>query len=209
MSRRSKIIIAVILILILLLALLWYFLRPTVSVVADLPIETTVNGSETGGLIDGRTTVNVNRPRPVVNENAPDPVLQPPPPDERSNLRRVAAAFAERFGSFSNQSDFENIIDLKAFMTDAMSAWADGYVADQRAAKKPSAVYYGLTTRSISTEVVSFDEAAGEASVRVKAQRREESGETGESRVYYQDIIIDFEEVADVWKVDSAVWQPL
>ena len=38
--------------------------------------------------------------------------------EERSkdNLMRLAASFAERFGSYSNQSNFSNIIDLKIFM---------------------------------------------------------------------------------------------
>ena len=36
---------------------------------------------------------------------------------KQSDIERMAKSFAERFGSFSNQSNYANIRDLKIFMT--------------------------------------------------------------------------------------------
>jgi hypothetical protein len=38
----------------------------------------------------------------------------------RFNLEKIASSFAERLGSYSNQSNFSNILDLKVFMTLSM-----------------------------------------------------------------------------------------
>ncbi|MEK9152255.1 MAG: hypothetical protein AAB692_02720 [Patescibacteria group bacterium] len=135
---------------------------------------------------------------------APEPAA---PPDERGNLKRLASAFAERLGSYSNQSNFDNILDLKVFMTSTMAAWADKYAAQQRANQGDAAVYFGVTTRAISTDVASFEDAAGKARITVKTQRNETKGDGSAPRVYYQDLRVDFLKLGDTWKIDGAYWQ--
>lgn len=135
-----------------------------------------------------------------------DAEQEPVQADEQSSLRRLASAFAERFGSFSNTSDFVNLSDLKAFMSPDMSAWADTYIADARARGGDSTVHFGVTTRALSSTVESFDSDAGIAAIRVAAQRREDSGVSLESEVYYQDLMIDFVKINGIWKADSAEW---
>lgn len=207
MSRRSKIIIAVIVILLLLFGLLWFFFRPKVQVLTDEQATEALANQTAGGLLNTTTGSNVNRGTnvPVVNTNS-EPV-PPPPPDERTNLRRLAASFAERFGSFSNQGDYANVLELKTFMTAKMSNWADGYVADQRAKQQANAAYFGVTTRAINTNLKAFDDAKGTATVIVTTQRSEEKSLAAEARVYYQDISMEFVKDGNVWKVDSASWK--
>jgi hypothetical protein len=209
MSRRNKIIIAVVVALLILLALLFYFLIPRPGADPEAVNDTIVNQPLSGGLLNSTSGANINRgtAQPIVNENSAVP-QPPPPPDDRSNLRRVASFFAERFGSFSNQSDYENIDELKVLMTARMRTWADSYVTAQREAKQGSAVYFGVTTRAISTDVTEFDEA-GPATVKVSTQRSQESGETFKTKVYYQDMVIDFVKEGEIWKIDSAIWQPI
>ncbi len=122
------------------------------------------------------------------------------------DLRKIALSFAERFGSYSNQSNYGNIEDLKIMMTSKMQDWADGYVASLKSQDKDNAVYYGITSVAISGEVKKFDDKAGAAEILVSTQRREVVG-SGEPKIFTQDVSIIFEKVNDDWKVASATWQ--
>jgi hypothetical protein len=195
MSRRKKIITAIIIVILLLLGLLlwWLLSRRQATVVTPTPIVNTANPL----------------PAPVVNTNTsvpvtPKPVAPPPKPDERTNLKRIAAAFTERFGSFSSQGNYENIVELKALMTASMAEWADGYVDKQRKQGQIAGVFYGVTTRALVANVTAFDESTGMADVTVSTQRQEETN-TGE-KLYYQDFFLKFVRQGEVWKVDFAKW---
>ncbi|MBI4779644.1 hypothetical protein HY797_04325, partial [Candidatus Falkowbacteria bacterium] len=100
---------------------------------------------------------------PAVESPAkPAAAVQPTVPFKKAevdsdDLVRMASSFAERFGSFSNQSDYGNIRDLQIFMTDTMKVWAENYIADARAKKTQTAIYYGIVTKAISGETKQFD----------------------------------------------------
>jgi len=123
------------------------------------------------------------------------------------DLARLASAFAERFGSFSNQSDYGNIRDLQIFMTAKMKAWADNYISNARSQKIQTAIYYGIVTKAISSEVKQFDADTGQAEILVKTQRRESTGVSGNSSTFYQDISIKYSREQGVWRVDEVYWQ--
>ena len=198
MSRRNKIIIAIVIALLIIFGFVLFFRKNVAEYFASVNVPEVINTTKNGGLINTTTSTNTNAPE----------IPTPPPPkaDARNNLRRIAAAFAERFGSFSNQSNYENIIDLKVYMTDSLIKWADGYIAD--AQKKPgTAEYAGTTTRAIKSDVTEFDETKGAAKVVVKTQRQP-STSAGAQAVYYQDFILDFVKDGDIWKVDNVKWGP-
>ncbi|HTK04005.1 MAG TPA: hypothetical protein VL500_00305 [Candidatus Eisenbacteria bacterium] len=206
MSRRTKIIIAVVILLLLLLLGVLLFLRPQANI-PGVPPELggpAANGNH-GGLItnysvgSGDTNIAVN--------TATTP---PPPPkkaDERNNLRATAKSFAELFGSFSTEGNYQNIVDAEFYMTPSLRAWADAFVADARS-KAPSSEFYGITTRAISTDITAYDQAAGTATVMVKTQRRETGSTAGGGSVYYQDLKLEFNKTGDAWKVNTATWLP-
>jgi hypothetical protein len=125
----------------------------------------------------------------------------------QENLKRMAAAFAERFGSYSNHSNYSNISDLKIFMTGAMQVWADEFLEEIKAKQGPGDAYYGVTTKAISAEVKRFDDSAGQAEILVKTQKREASETMDNAVVTYQDILIVFSKENNSWKVDRAQWQ--
>lgn len=206
MSRNKKI--ALIAIIVLLLALLlwaWIALAPKApGENANIPPDLT---NTTGGL---NTSGNLNtapQERPPVSEQIGPPEATEPQEagDERNNVRRLAASFAERFGSFSNEGNYQNMLDLRVFMSASMRAWADRYVAD--AVADPSAEYYGITTRAVSTTLDAFDEGAGTAAVTVFTQRTERRGLAQTQEVRYQSVRIGFITQDGAWKVDSAYWQ--
>ncbi|MDD5289946.1 MAG: hypothetical protein PHT40_01950 [Patescibacteria group bacterium] len=152
--------------------------------------------------------VTTNTPEvPAVTEPAPEPESVPliaPTEEEKTRgfLIKTAAAFAERFGSYSSQSNFENLLDLKMLMTERMQNWVDSLVV---AGSAPATVYYGLTTKALNTEIKNLD--ATSAEVLVSTQRQESVGSEVNSKVYYQDILISFVKEAGLWQVDEARWQ--
>ena len=125
----------------------------------------------------------------------------------QDDLARMASAFAERFGSFSNQSDYGNVRDLLIFMTAAMKNWAENYISDARSKKGDTSIYYGIVTKAIAATVNQFDHDTGQAEILVRTQRRESAGASGNSSTFYQDIIIKFLRENGVWQVDGIYWQ--
>jgi hypothetical protein len=122
------------------------------------------------------------------------------------DVRKMSLSFAERFGSYSNQSNYENIEDLKIFMTSNMKTWADGYIIDLKKLNKDTTNYFGIITLAINGEVKKFDKNAGVAEVLVYTQRRELGANSAEIKVYNQNITLNFVKSGSEWKVDSAYW---
>jgi len=126
----------------------------------------------------------------------------------REDLERMAASFGERYGSYSNHSNFSNIVDLKIFMSKKMKKWADDYIAEQKSKESVDDIYYGIITKSIGTEILEFNEDAEKVEILVQTRRREAIGTTSNiSDVFNQGIIITFAKEMGAWKVDSANWQ--
>lgn len=207
MSSRSKKIIGIIVavvVLLLLLLVVWLSTQTTPSdiTIVNTPSESGQNGGSAnfgGGFGRDVTTPVLDAVGPA--EEEPDPEK----PDPRVNVQRLAASFAERYGSFSNQGDFENLKELRVFMTDSMKREVDAYIAEASSATSGSAAYFGTTTRSLSSTITRFNEEGGSATVVVNTQRQEVSSSGTE--VYYQEIEIDFILSGEVWEVDSAEWQ--
>jgi len=158
-------------------------------------------------------TTPVETVEPVVETPVQAPTtVQPAPPLKKAevnqdDLARMASAFAERFGSFSNQSDYGNVRDLQIFMTNTMKDWSENYINDARSRKTQTAIYYGIVTKAISSTVKQFDADTGLAEILVKTQRRESAGLAGNSSTFYQDIIIKYIREQGVWRVDGFYWQ--
>ncbi len=125
--------------------------------------------------------------------------------DEEENLKFKAASFAERFGSFSNQSNFQNLMDLKIFMSDKMKKWADAYVTKLRQEQLDDSNFYSIVTKAITEEVQDVDVAQGKATILVHTIRNEQKDK--QINRFNQDILIKFIRERKIWKVDSANWQ--
>ena len=122
------------------------------------------------------------------------------------DLGKVAMSFAERFGSFSNQSNYGNFTDLKILMTEAMKTWADRYVNDLKA-QPVSGTYYGITTKAITYEIKKFDEASGQAEILVTTQRRESTEKINGGEPYIQNLTLGLEKVSGTWLFARAYWE--
>lgn len=123
----------------------------------------------------------------------------------KAELSRIANSFVERFGSYSNQSNFENVDSLRVYMTDAMTKWSDDFVKAYRKNNPDTSIYFGITTKAISTKLTNFSDK--EADFTITTQRKESTGTTDNAKVYYQDISVKFAKEQGVWKVNEAQWQ--
>ncbi|MCX6794440.1 MAG: hypothetical protein NTY31_00340 [Candidatus Falkowbacteria bacterium] len=123
-----------------------------------------------------------------------------------ADLAQRARAYAERLGSFSTQSDYGNFTDLQMYMTPGMRAWADTYVAEQKASAK-SGSYYGIEAKALTTEIKSFDDSAGTAQIIVTAERRTSTTEIGGGEPYLQKLDIGFLKINGEWLMDKAYWE--
>jgi hypothetical protein len=126
---------------------------------------------------------------------------------DQEGIKRLASSFAERFGSYSNHSNFQNMEDLKLFMTDKMKAWSEDFVKTQALKQAGTTEYYGITTKAITKKMLEYDEAKGIAKVLIQAQRRETVGQSGEAASFGQSIEITLVKEGGTWKVDQAYWK--
>lgn len=123
-----------------------------------------------------------------------------------SDLAKRSKAWAERFGSFNNQSNYGNFSDLKMYMTESFSDWVDNYIKDLKSKNPSGNSYYGIVTHALSSEVTNFDKAAGKATVNVSTERVE-SDDGGEKQPYYQTLRFEVVELNDEWLIDAAYWE--
>ncbi len=118
------------------------------------------------------------------------------------DLKRIAFAIAERFGSYSNQGKFGNINDLKIYMNEEMENWANNYVTKE-SEKEYSGEYYGITTTALAGKVSSFNDK--DASILISTRRKEVSGT--KENIFNQDIKINFKKIDSDWKVSGIYWE--
>ena len=136
-------------------------------------------------------------------ERKPDTVRS-----SKDDLIRMSSSFSERFGSYSNQSDYSNLSHLMIFMSEKMKKWAEDFIEKSRIEKGPTDIYYGITTRAVKAEMVKYDEDSGLAEVLVNTRRKEANiSSDNQSNSFSQDVSINFIKENGVWKVDSARWQ--
>lgn len=121
-------------------------------------------------------------------------------------LKRQALLFAERLGSFSTHSTYQNMVDLQLFMTKRMIDWADKYVAENVAKSSANKNYYGITTKAVTASLTKYDEAAGEVIVKVGTYRTEATSSPDSASSFSQDLVVTYKKEGGVWKVDEARW---
>lgn len=144
----------------------------------------------------------VLQPQPVVPTNSntsttpPENLVVAPTGAEFSVVGRN---FVERFGSFSNQSNKQNIKDVWSMITPAMQSRLS-----QVSIPSNGQGYVGIDTRVVGLKVSSQSETGAE--LRIKAQRSERK-EDLTIKTYYQDIVVSLIKSGDQWLVDRAEWQ--
>ncbi len=125
---------------------------------------------------------------------------------DETDLIKTASVFVERFGSYSNQSGFDNLLGLQIFMSKDMIKWSDDYV-DNLKEEAYNGLYYGIITKAVSQKMVKYDDDIGEAIVLVETRRREATMTIDNTAdAFSQDILVSFIKEKGAWKVDKVNW---
>ena len=154
---------------------------------------TKVSGTEVVSGEEGETVISATVEKKEVNPEA----------KAEGEAKNFTKNFTERFGSFSNQNDFENIRNVMIYMTPDMKAGAEKYIKDEIEKSEPGA-YYGITTNVLNVETQDFNNK--EATFKVKTQRKETSGVPAQTKNLSQTANIKLKNEAGSWKVDEFTW---
>lgn len=193
MSKRTRnllIALAVILIIFIVLILILSKGQPEITPPISGPTPDQTGGQVTDQPIADLPNVFQN-PNPTVNDN---PVEQ--------KLMEASRNFAERYGSFSSDNNYQNLKEVKVFASAKMSKEIDRQIASGSVGGD----FYGVTSKVLTTKILSLNEASGDAEVSLTLQRSEERQGQG-SKVYYQDLKLNLISSGANWLVDSAAWQ--
>jgi hypothetical protein len=204
MENRKKIGLLIIAVAVLILIIIIVMLMKKTSSEVNGPAITNTTGKIISNL-DGSVITPTSTPGDKArNYQTYDASKEATHEVNSNDAAKISSLFATRLGSFSNQSDYGNVTDLKIFMTASMRDWADKYVTDLKA-QKYTGEYYGITTNTLTTKVLSYDEKAGKAKVEVTTERREDRG-TKLGTTYQQKMTVDLVKDNNSWLVDNAVW---
>ncbi len=118
------------------------------------------------------------------------------------DLLRLSNFFAERYGSYSSEAQFQNSIDLKPYMTPAMQKSVDAYIASQK--NLQTNTFTSVVSKVITTTVVS--QTADSATVEMTMLRTERTAADAEEQQYYQSITLELAKGGEEWLVDTATW---
>lgn len=185
-KQRRNTIIAIGIILLLILLWLLSFLLPKTKPVTETPVPQA-------------TKTQDSTQTPFTNQQLEE---EKEVRTQTSSMTTTAKLFVERYGSYSNEANFQNIRDVIPLMS---AEFAAATTADL-ATKTPPNGFYGVTTRVITVKVVSQSEADGTADVVLSTQRTEENGSAQNTKTKYQDVELTFVSESGVWKVDSVKW---
>lgn len=118
----------------------------------------------------------------------------------------TAERFSERFGTFTNQDNFQNFQNLKVYATPAMQTWMDGFAQnEQKQFKDQNIAFYGVTTKTLTSKVLSS--RSDSIQVLVNTERREITDQSETPKITYQNIIVEMKRVNNDWKVNFAQFQ--
>lgn len=142
--------------------------------------------------------VNTNVAAP--NPTPTTPVTPTPPTDAATAAKVAAMMFAERFGSYSSDQPFQNLLTLTPYVTQAFQ----GRLQSLMGPVNPTASFYSVTTKAILGTVEATTSEG--AQVMVAAQRSERFDRTSAPRVSYQTLRVSLAKSGQAWLVDNASW---
>lgn len=163
---------------------------------------TTNTNTSSGGANDAANVdATTNASAETVADAAPVEVTEAEDQKSVLNLSRI---FVERYGSYSNRNNFENITSLEPFMTTQLQDESLVYI-DANQNEGIAEEYYGISTYVMSLELTEY---AKDVSARARlATRREESRSDEERKVFTQYVQVVMESVDGTWKVDAVTWE--
>lgn len=156
---------------------------------------------------DVSTLTPLPAPETQNNEAAPEPqTVSVSEGAQRAEVERITRMFVERFGSYSNFSNFENITSMEPFMTASMLSYANTLKKAEQNSQSVSD-YYGVTTTIVSLNTSSFA-AEQNATVSFVVQQETQQGLSGEIQSVYRDGRLELVYRDGGWLVNGLFYNP-
>jgi hypothetical protein len=198
MPKFAKILLVILIVLVavglLLAGYLWFKARGGQPVINENINQPVINQP-----VDNNTNINVP---PVTNINTNVPVVTDPNVLAEQRAKRLATLFAEKFGTYSSQGDFENFKELYDLMTPKMKNWAKSQVDNRFRLQDP---YAGVTTRALRAEIIKGKITDDNIQIIIDTQREKSSGTT--TNVVYEILRLEMVKSGSSWLVDGAYWE--
>ncbi len=130
-----------------------------------------------------------------------------PTKEAEDELRNFVRNFVERFGTYSNMTDFSSVLSLKSDMVKESQGFVDDYVKDIKRKYPYRSGYYGVTTLAPSVNPINFTLLADRVEVEVSTRRQVTSDSDSDSSVYTQKVEVVAVKRGDEWKIKSIYWK--
>ena len=117
----------------------------------------------------------------------------------------VARTFIERIGSYSSESDYQNVNDVLGIVTKELSQRLQKDAEKARAQSPDNGGYYGISTSYIGAKNSKESDTA--ITLLVQTQREESFGSPGNSTVRYQSVEVTLIKEGQDWKVSEYTWK--
>ncbi|MBI4215224.1 MAG: hypothetical protein HY602_00685 [Parcubacteria group bacterium] len=159
------------------------------------------------------------RPEALSEPAAPSPAGEPSQPATEEELqaivlptpfseaRRVARTFVERYGSYSTQTNFQNLEDVMYLAADTLKISLQKTLEEKRKSAAAEFAYSGMTTQVLSDEIVSGGLGDEKVVVLLKTQRSSSNGSAANVKTVYQDAEVTLLKIEGEWKVESIAWK--
>lgn len=170
--------------------------------------------NEETGVQEGEPTVTLpsydqgnDNPPEQVPQGVEQPVVTQPPlvkNQEELEIEQRAINFAERFGSYSSQSNYAHAYAVMPLASVRMQKWLTEMISQNAVDDISGVAFKGVMTRALGSRLSRGSEA-GKASVEVDTQRIETSDTEGQ-KIVMQPIRIELVKEGERWVVDGAFW---
>ncbi|MBI5733391.1 MAG: hypothetical protein HY973_00390 [Candidatus Kerfeldbacteria bacterium] len=201
MSRRLIIIlISLALVLLMAMGLFFFLSQKTVTPTEPIQTQTVANNNQPISGVNNQPSSNTEMPlnysnQPVVAEKV----------DDKTQVKNVAARFAEKYGTYSTDANFANLKNLAYLLTDTMRLRTQNVINANSLSQNVILPFYGVTTKVVIVQDIKMVTLT-QAVVNLTTQRSETFSRAGEPQLRYQDIKVYLEKVNDRWLISDAEW---
>lgn len=200
---KVVLVILVVVILVTVGLVAFWFMQGKTSANLNTNTNANVNSVSTNTSNTNTDTSNTNTPATNTN-TATNGTSGISDDTDQQSLIRLSKLVVDRYGTFSNRNNFENITSLEPYMTEEFQKSSAQYITDHQNSGVAED-FYGITTSALTADIVSYTK--GKAAVVDVGSRRVET-KTGQSqRVYTAHALVRFQSVSGNWKVNAVEWQ--
>lgn len=135
-----------------------------------------------------------------LQNSEPDPLTK-----LKNELTLFSRTFIERYGTWSNQSNFENFNDLYPYMTDKLKIGTQTMVGQKMADFNVNNSYYGVTTKILSLEINDFNQ---DARTEFSAKVQQQESKDNVNNIFYKTVKLVLIKNGPDWQADEITFSP-